>query len=283
MKRTKIFLIGVGNVGTQAINKLNASGISASTMLIHDDEHTPPDALAFKFLQDAESMEKLRSLFQLKINNLKLDIDDMVIVIAELGSNLSSTISTLKSECAKSGLELAVMGITQRLSNNYEQEMLEEEYIQEKLWPRYLIEFPIEAVYAELEDASASEALDCIIDYICHVAETILNGKITGYSRISDMTGTNYLPNIFGLNTSYSNILIGKGKDSATAFKEAIGNYNQTDCNAVAFSVTGSAEAIEEAIDFASQFYGVDNLWLTHRLQESETETEEVQVTMMVA
>jgi hypothetical protein len=279
MKKSKTLLIGINALGVQAVNKLIASGVTASTLLVHDDDHTQPDALSFKFVQDdPESMKKLQNLFVMKTNNIKLDVDDLVFIFVELGDALSTTITTLMRECENSGLDLAVMGVVPNFSNKFD-EATKDEFIQDKNWCRYLMEFPLDTAIAELNNPSKATTIDYTIDAICHVTETMINGKMIGYYRASDMESTNYLPYILGIDISISNILIGKGKDSESAFKDAVSEHNETDYEAVAFSVTGDPEAIEETIERAVDFFGVERLWMTHRLADTET----VQVTMMVA
>ncbi len=46
MKRNKTLLIGINAFGVQAVNKLIASGVNASTLLVHDDDHMQPDTLS---------------------------------------------------------------------------------------------------------------------------------------------------------------------------------------------------------------------------------------------
>jgi hypothetical protein len=280
MNKTKIFLIGVGATGAKAIDKLISTGVSASTMLIHDAELAPPDVPAFKFVRDdPRSQDQLRQLFALRLKNLKISTDDMVVVITELGNKLSTTISTLLSVCAQSDFNLTVIGvIPEQQSEEYDEAVFDSEYIQGHDRCKCFLGFPIDAV-TELPNISQAAALDCITDFICHVVDTIINGETTGFSRVADMMSSNSLPYILGSDISSSDILIGNGKDPVTAFEEAVGGYNNTGRDSVAFSVSGDVTSVFESIELASDYFVDENLWMTHRVTDSDL----VRVTMMVA
>jgi hypothetical protein len=281
MKRRKVLLIGVGSVGIKAIDKLVSNGVSSSTIKIQDNEDTKPDELSYKYiLDDQESPEQLRQFFTRKIENLKIDKDDMVVVISDLGIKITTAISTMLSVCAKSRIDITVMGVfPKQNSKEYDEAVFDSKYIQGHNRCKCFMGFSVEDVYKELEASSDATSIDSTIEAIYNVTDTMINGKMTGYYRASDMKVSYSLPQILGLHISTSNILFGTGKDSKTAFKEAVGEFNITDCNAVAFNVSGDPYAIEDSIERAVNFCGVDRLWLTHRLADAET----VQVTMMVA
>ncbi len=186
MKHPKTLLIGIGDAGTQTIDKLVSDGVRSTIMMVQDSTK-PPSSYAPTFSLEPYNPEhesRLEVWIKSEIDYLALGADDLVLLIDEMGSSLSQAMLTILFAIQQTNIDIAVIGIMpQPDSPNYQDSLTDAEYLVEEC--QSLIIIQMDEAAKDIKGSYEVDVWEHTIDYACHATDLFINARVQGLQRVS--------------------------------------------------------------------------------------------------